>query len=76
MIGPDYTWRELASHWQLWRNGRAVAMVQPDAPGFRVVLIMAHPARPVIGRASSVASGRMYAERFVAAWVARNGPPL
>lgn len=62
---PD-GWVQYGESWGLWRNGRQIASVQPDAKGIGVILSCRKLWQDKAVRAASVSQGKRYAERWCA----------
>jgi len=60
-------WVQDGERWGLWRNGREIAAVHPDAKGVRVRLSCRKLWEDKEVRAASVSQGKRYAERWCAA---------
>ncbi|MEN5042096.1 hypothetical protein ABE424_18050 [Stenotrophomonas sp. TWI1149] len=67
-------WVQDGERWGLWRNGREIAAVQPDAKGVRVRLSCRKLWEDKEVRAASVRQGKRYAERWCAARVLEGVP--
>jgi hypothetical protein len=67
-------WVQDGERWGLWRNGREIAAVQPDAKGVRVRLSCRKLWEDKEVRAASVAQGKCYAERWCAVRVLEGVP--
>lgn len=75
MSAPRPTgWVQDGERWGLWRNGREIACVQPDAKGVRVRLSCRKLWEDKEVRAASVRQGKRYAERWCAARVLEGVP--
>ncbi len=67
-------WVQFGESWGLWRNGRQIASVQPDANGVAVTLSCRKLWEDKRVRAASVNQGKRYAERWCAARVLEGVP--
>lgn len=67
-------WVQFGDSWGLWRNGRQIASVQPDANGIAVTLSCRKLWQDKRVRAASVSQGKRYAERWCAARVLEGVP--
>jgi hypothetical protein len=68
-------WVQDGERWGLWRNGREIAAVQPDAKGVRVLLSCRKLWEDKEVQATNVRQAKRYAERWCAARVL-DGVPL
>lgn len=67
-------WVQFGESWGLWRNGRQIASVQPDANGVAVILSCRKLWEEKRVRAASVSQGKRYAERWCAARILEGVP--
>lgn len=67
-------WVQFGEAWGLWRNGRQIASVQPDANGIAMILSCRKLWQDKRVRAASVSQGKRYAERWCAARVLGDVP--
>lgn len=67
-------WVQFGESWGLWRNGRQIASVQPDANGVAVILSCRKLWEEKRVRAANVSQGKRYAERWCAARVLEGVP--
>ncbi|WP_313219516.1 hypothetical protein [Stenotrophomonas sp.] len=75
MAAPRPTgWVQDGERWVLWRNGREIAAVQPDAKGVRVRLSCRKLWEDKEVRAANIAQGKRYAERWCAARILEGVP--
>lgn len=67
-------WVQFGDSWALWRNGRQIANVTPDANGVAVNLSCRKLWEDKRVRAASVSQGKRYAERWCAARILEGVP--
>lgn len=67
-------WVQRGERWGLWRNGREIAAVHPDAKGIRVRLACRKVWEDKEVRAVNVRQGMRYAERWCAVRVLQGVP--